>query len=179
MLRHTTGHVGMMMLHRNQELAVRERAVPRFGTLPCVSGGRIIRMPIVDNLHGFKGEKLLIKADVSLESTKGCVVIEIAQVMAEKSMPPVPERERGLQLPSDREDRMRAVEGQADRARSVSPRSSHRRLRAVHDTCHRVVAANVDRSVVNQEQVGNLIQTVESVVALRRRWARPSDCRWS
>ncbi len=61
---------------------------------------------------------------------------------------------------------MGTIQGQADRLRSISPRTAYQTLRAVHDSCHRVVAANVDRAVVNQEQVGDPLQAIESVAVV-------------
>ncbi len=77
------------------------------------------------NLCRLNAEKLLVQQDVSLECAKRSVVIEIAQMMAEESVPPEPKRECRLQLPSHREDRMRALHGQADRRRSEPARTSH------------------------------------------------------
>src|SRR5262249_20800174 len=121
------------MLNRNQIWRLVYRAIPQHGARPSVYGPSvcsrcIIRVLIMHNLCRFSSKKLFVQQNVSFERAKGRVVIEIAKVMAEKGVPPVPEGERGLQLPSDRENGIRAIRGQRDWLRGITARSSHERL---------------------------------------------------
>jgi len=143
-LGHATGHVGVVVLDRHKSQTLARCALARI-VARC-----IIRVQIVDDHCG------AIANNCSYRSTSGqrpgtrpndpsrpCDDSETPGTRAP--------RRRPLELTSDGQHRRGASDGQLDRLGSVAPRPPHRRLAAIDDSRHRIVAANVDRTVVRQE----------------------------
>ena len=123
-------------------------------------------MQVVNDQLGPDGEQLLVKRDILLEGSEGVVMIEVAQVMAEERMPAAAQGERRLELTADGQDRPRALERQFDRLRRVAARPPQRQFLSVDDPRHRIVAADVDRPIVSQKQIGDAGQPGDGVVIL-------------
>jgi len=96
MLRHARGQVRMMMLHSDQSNALPRRPLPR------VTGRGVIWVKVVREAGRCNAEQILIKRYILLEGPERLVVIEVAQVMAEKRLSPASERERPLELAANR-----------------------------------------------------------------------------
>lgn len=96
---------------------------------------------------------------------------------AEDGRPTAAECERRLELAADGQTRLGEVDRQSDRLRGIPARPPDRRLAAAGPADHprhRVVAADVDRPVVGQEQVRDPTQPADGfVVAVGDRLVGP------
>ena len=143
-LRHAARHVGMMMLYRgaarmeDRGWRMDDRTSASILHPPssifflscfllvssssCIAGRRIIGVQIVGNHFRLDSKELLVENNVFLERPESVVMIEIAQMMAQKSMPVTPQGKSPFELATDRQNRTGAGERQRDRLRSIATR---------------------------------------------------------
>ena len=117
--------------------------------------------------------KVLEMIDVALESRIGRKVFPVTHVLAENRPAFVCQREPHLELAPEgkRWASSRSAAAQvAERSRAIAGRKAL----APQDPCHRIVAAEVDRPVMDQEQVRNSPQPPQfPSPCKRRREAQP------
>ncbi len=106
MLGHGRSHVGLMMLDLQQR-----QSFPA-GALHGVTGAGVVGVQVANQQLRLEGEQVLVMGDGLGEGTEGGVVIEVAEVMAEQGMPVASQGKGGLELPAERQDRLRAARGQ-------------------------------------------------------------------
>src|SRR5262249_13112752 len=99
---------------------------------------------------------------------EGVVMIEVADVMTEERIPIPAERESRLELSAERERRVGARDRQADRAGGIASRAPDGQLGPGDDPRDRVVAPQVDRPVVEEEEVGDAGESLRGAHRLRR-----------
>ncbi len=157
-LRHATGHVGVMMLDADRWT--------RPSVLRAYRGRLIIGMQIVDQELRPQVEKSLIMRDRLGVGAEGLVVIEIADVMAEEGMTSPAHRERRLQLATQGQRRPAALDRQRNRSWRIAPRAANRQLNPGDDPRHRVVASQVNRPVMHEEEIGDACQAFERIAIL-------------
>ena len=90
-------------------------------------------------------------------------MVKVAQVMTEEGMAAATERECRFHLPSQGQCGYRARQGQDERGGCVSPRAPQRQFQARYDSRHGIVAPEMDRPVVRQEQIGDTREPCDRV----------------
>ena len=123
-------------------------------------------MQIVDQELRLHVEKTLIMRDRLDVGPEGLVVVEIADVMAEERMTSPAHRERRLQLAAQGERRCAAGDRQGDRSWRIAPRAANRQLDPGDEPRHRVVATEMNRPVVHEEEIGDPRQAFERIAVL-------------
>src|SRR5262249_20899746 len=94
-LRHATGEVRMVMLDCEKGASFLGRPFSR------VAGRGVIGVQVVRQNLGSDGKQLLVERDVRLEGAVGGIMVEVAEVVAEKGLAVAAEGEGTLELPAD------------------------------------------------------------------------------
>ena len=84
-------------------------------------------------------------------------------MMAHESVPPPAQRKGSFQLAAHGQHRLLGRRTASDRPRRVTARTPQRQLGAVHHPRHRIVAADMDRPIVEQKQIGNAGQAFHGI----------------
>jgi hypothetical protein len=142
MLGHATGQVRMMVLDGQQ------RAVLASGAFFGVSRRGVIRVQIAHDLLGPHGEQLFVEEHISFKRLERLPVVQVAQVVAEKDMPLAPQGERRLQLPANGKRWTPTFPGKHEWLGRVTAGPTQRQFLAVNHARHGIVAANVNRPIV-------------------------------
>src|SRR5215467_12802785 len=133
---------------------------PRVGRRP------IAGMEIMSDDAGREIEQALEMADGLRPATVGALVAEIAQMLAEEHVPTPDEGKHALELTAAGQNRLRGLVDQRDRHRDVAPRTAQDERSAVDASGYRVVTAQFDRPIVNQEDIRNAAQPGHGVAVL-------------
>ena len=108
-------------------------------------------MQIMNEQLRLDAEQLFVERQVLDERAIGFDMVEIAEMMTDEGVPVPAQCEGPLQLAADRDDRQRTVNRQRDRFGGVAARTPDRHFDAGNDACHRIVAADMDRAIVDQK----------------------------
>src|SRR5262245_18277152 len=118
MLGHTTGHVRVVVLDGNRR--------PRTAVLPRVSCRGIIGVQIMDQELRPEIEKPLVMRDRFPEGPEGCVMVEIADVVAEERVMAPAEGDRRLELAAQGDGRHARLHRQGQRSGRIAARAANR-----------------------------------------------------
>ncbi len=121
-------------------------------------------MPVVRNDFRPQGEQLFIEPYVAAERQIRRIVVQVARMLAENRLPTAAQRESRFELSAHRKNGMRTRQGQFHRLRRVAAGPAYRQFSAIDDAGYRIVAADVDRAVMHQEHVGDVLQTLHGVI---------------
>ena len=80
-------------------------------------------------------------------------VIQVAEMMTQNCLATRGQRENVFQLPADGQNRLFTRKRQRHRLRRVPARPADQRFSAAHHSRHRIVASDVNRTVVSQKQI--------------------------
>ena len=94
------------------------------------------------------------------------VILKVAEMVREECVAFSSQSEGCLQLTTQRQDRHRTWQRELDRRGRVASRPPQRQLAPRDDPCHRIVAAEMNRPVVRQEEVGDAGQPRDRVFVL-------------
>ena len=104
--------------------------------------------------------------DGETERIAGGAVLQIADVLAQKGLFPLHQAEGPLQFGPCRQKR-RGPEGKPHGPRRIAPGPAVEERLALKDPHDRIVAAHMDRPVVNEKKIGNGAQAPEGVVVFK------------
>src|ERR1035437_7058298 len=147
-LRHTTGDVGVVVLHANQ---------PRPILLQRPLGGEVVGMKIVGDDLRLDFENPLQVLDRFVEKTITFHVLQISDVLAQESVLSFGEADGVFEFASDSQHRGMIVL-QENRYRNKTARAPHLACHAASNSHHGIVAAQQDVTVMHQEVVGESVQ---------------------
>ena len=154
-LGHAARHVRVVVLHRHNPDG------GRAGPLESVAAGRIVRVEIVDEPVRHDPKQPLIVFDGLDVRAVRLVVVEVAKVVARYHVPALTERDRGLEMPAERQRRARQWRPQPEAAGSLATGTPHGQDGTGDDADDRIVAAEVDRAVMREDEIGNPGQALQ------------------
>jgi hypothetical protein len=134
-------------------------------------------MEIVNEALRADVEKLLEEPEVPEERLLGLLVIEVPQVVADERPVSPPEGEGRLQMTSHGQGWSGEGIGESEGLRRVAPGPPDRRFRPLDHPGDRVVATDADRTIVDEESVGDARQLVDRPIVERDRLVRSVPAR--
>jgi hypothetical protein len=104
-----------------------------------------------------------VERNIPLKSPERFEMIQVSHVVAEDRPAAIAQRKRTLELATDRKDRRSTFDWKRDRLRRVSPGPAHRRFHFADHPRHRIVAAHMNRAIVDEKQIANPPQDINGL----------------